>query len=281
MIDDLSPAVERALEAARKLAGDLPLDAVRVFLALIEDDEGRAAQTLIQAGGDLAAVRADLDTHSPLPFDFPAVLTGAREVAGERDERTVTGEYLLLGLIRSGAPFHESLRRSGVAVEQLIRPAEIAPIDLPVPLDLRGPTEIVSAARVVDANANRAREALRVLDDYVRFVLDDSTLTEELKSLRHELADLLRQIPSALLDEARETQLDVGTGIATSGEMVRHSAADVARINFKRLQEAVRSLEEFGKVLAPQLAGGLEAVRYRAYTLERALGIGTDARARL
>ena len=281
MIDDLSPAVERALEAARKLAGDAPLDAVRIFLALIEDDEGRAAQLLVQAGGDLGAVRTALDAHPPLPFDFPAVLTGAREVAGERDETTVTGEYLLVGLVRAGAPFHDPLRRSGVQVERLIRPAEIAPLDLPVPLDLRGPTDVISAARVVDANANRAREALRVLDDYVRFVLDDATLTAELKALRHELVDVLRQLPPSLLDEARETQFDVGTGISTPGEMTRRSAADVARINFKRLQEAVRSLEEFGKVLAPQLAPGLEAVRYRAYTLERALGIGTDARARL
>jgi thiamine-phosphate pyrophosphorylase len=281
MIDDLSPAVERALEAARQQAGDAPLDAVRLFLALIEDDESRAAQVLIEAGGDLAAVRTALDAHPPLPFDFPAVLTGAREVAGERAESTVTGEYLVLGLVRASAPFHEPLRRSGVHVERLIRPAEIAPLEMPVPLDLSGPTETVPAARVVDANANRAREALRVLDDYVRFVLDDATLTEELKSLRHELAELLRQIPPALLDEARETRLDVGTGITAPDEMVRRSSLDVARINFKRLQESLRSLEEFGKVLAPQLAGGLEAVRYRAYSLERALGIGTDARARL
>jgi thiamine-phosphate pyrophosphorylase len=55
----------------------------------------------------------------------------------------------------------------------------------------------------------------------------------------------------------------------------------VARINFKRLQEALRSLEEFGKVLAPQLIAGLEAIRYRAYTLERAVGLGIDARRRL
>jgi thiamine-phosphate pyrophosphorylase len=55
----------------------------------------------------------------------------------------------------------------------------------------------------------------------------------------------------------------------------------VARINFKRLQEALRSLEEFGKLLGADLAAGLEAIRYRAYTLERAVGIGAGARARL
>jgi thiamine-phosphate pyrophosphorylase len=89
------------------------------------------------------------------------------------------------------------------------------------------------------------------------------------------------QLPPSLLDEARETLRDVGTGISSGGEMVRQSAADVARINFKRLQEALRSLEEFGKVVSPQIAPGLEGIRYRAYTLERAVGIGSDTRGRL
>ena len=281
MMDNLSPAVERALDAARQRAGEAPLNAVHVFLALIEDDEGRAAQVLVDAGGELATIREALGEHTPLPFDLPAVLTGAREVAGERDETMVTGEYLMVGLVRSTDPFHLPLRRAGVRVERLIRLADLPPIPLLEPLDIRDPTDAISAGRVVDANANRAREALRVLDDYVRFVLDDATLTEEMKGLRHALVVLLGQLPPSLLLEARETQFDVGTAITTAGEMVRHSAADVARINFKRLQEALRSLEEFGKVLAPQLVRGLESIRYRAYTVERAVGIGSDARATL
>jgi thiamine-phosphate pyrophosphorylase len=281
MIEDVSPAVERALEAARKQAGESPLNAVHLFLALIEDDEGRAAQTLTEAGGDLAAIREGLADHAPLPFDLAAVLTGARQVAGERDETMITGEYLLLGLVRSNDPFHEPLRRAGVRIERIVETVELPPIAVGIPLDIRDPADVVSAARAVDANANRAREALRVLDDYVRFVLDDATLTEELKNLRHEFAALIGQLPPSLLDESRDTLHDVGTGITSPGEMVRQSPADVARVNFKRLQEALRSLEEFGKVLAPQLVAGLEAIRYRAYTVERAVGLGVDARARL
>lgn len=281
MLDDISPAVERALEAARKQAGDAPLNAVHIVLALIEDDEGRAAQALVEAGGDLAAVREALAAQTPLPFDLAAVLTGARDVAGERDETTVTSEYLLVGVVRAGEPLHGPLRRAGVRVERLIRSADRAPLAVDTALDLRDPTEVVSAARAVDANANRAREALRVLDDYVRFVLDDAIVSEELKGLRHDFAALMGQLPASVLDQARETVRDVGTGISVAGEYTRESAADVARVNFKRLQEALRSLEEFGKVMAPQLAPGLEAVRYRAYTVERTVGLGTDARDRL
>jgi thiamine-phosphate pyrophosphorylase len=281
MIDDVSPAVERALAAARKQAGDAPLNAVHLFLALIEDDEGRAARVLVESGGNLAAIRGLLGDHPTLPFDMPAVLTSAREAAGERDETTVTGEYLLVGMVRAGERFHGPLRQAGVQVEQLTKATELPPLPMLEPLDLRDPVEVVSAARAVDANANRTRESLRVLDDYVRFVLDDAVLTEELKTLRHDFAALIDRLPPSLLDESRETLRDVGTGITSPGEYFRQSVGDMARINFKRLQEALRSLEEFGKVFAPELAAGLEAIRYRAYTVERAIGIGTDARARL
>ncbi|MBO0700246.1 MAG: thiamine phosphate synthase [Zavarzinella sp.] len=281
MLDDVSPAVERALDAARRRAGDGTLDAVHVFLALIDDDEGRAAQVLTDADGQLPVVREALNRHAAVPFDLAAVLSGARDVAGQRAESTVTGEFLLLGLVRSSAPIRDSLARSGVSVERLTRPADIPTVPLDEPLDLRDPADHVSAARVVDANANRAREALRVLDDYCRFVLDDAILTGELKAIRHQLAQLLARIPAATLIESRDTVADVGTGISTGGELVRESPAEVARINFKRLQEALRSLEEFGKLLSADFAAGLEAVRYRAYTLERAVGIGADARTRL
>ena len=281
MLDDVSPAVERALGAARRRAGEGSLDAIHVFLALIEDDEGRAAQAVVAAGGRLAAVRQVLDAHAAVPFDQAAVLGGAREVAGQRAETTVTGEFLLLGLVQSSAPIRDSLARAGVSVEKLTRPADIPTVALDEPLDLRDPGDHVAATRIIDVNANRAREALRVLDDYCRFVLDDAVLTDEVKIVRHQLAQLLARIPDATLYQSRDTLADVGTEISTAGEISRESPAEVARINFKRLQEALRSLEEFGKVIAPDFAGGLEALRYRAYTLERAVGVGADARARL
>src|SRR5262249_22571128 len=48
-----------------------------------------------------------------------------------------------------------------------------------------------------------------------------------------------------------------------------------------RLQEALRSLEEFGKVRGPDLGRRLESLRYRSYTLEKAVVAGTAARQRL
>jgi len=127
--------------------------------------------------------------------------------------------------------------------------------------------------RILDANANRAREALRVAEDYARFALDSPRLAGALKSLRHRLRACLDSLgvpPSALL-AARDTPGDVGTVLMTQAECQRAGAADVARAALKRLEEALRCLEEFGKTLDADAARGIEAIRYEAYALEQQL----------
>ncbi len=126
--------------------------------------------------------------------------------------------------------------------------------------------------RILDANANRAREALRVMEDAARFILDDQNLSKQLKQLRHDLADALRKIPD--LSVWRDTPNDVGTTITADNEMTRAGAADVAAAAAKRLSEALRSLEEFGKTLPPSacdFAQSIESLRYKGYTLEQQL----------
>jgi thiamine-phosphate pyrophosphorylase len=96
--------------------------------------------------------------------------------------------------------------------------------------------------------------------------------------LRHDLAAALAPIPPGYLLVARDTTGDVGTALSTESEQQRVSLADVARVNWKRLQEALRSLEEFGKLHGAELGRALEQIRYRSYTLEGALLLGAVAR---
>lgn len=135
-----------------------------------------------------------------------------------------------------------------------------------------GPVEglPLAALRILDAAANRAAEGLRVVEDYLRFALDDRHLTERAKSLRHRLAGLLSRLPAEERHAARDTAGDVGTQITTEGEAARASMADVAAAGFQRAEQALRSLEEFGKLFAAELAAGMKALRYETYTLERA-----------
>jgi thiamine-phosphate pyrophosphorylase len=166
--------------------------------------------------------------------------------------------------------------------------ADDSPLPLDGPLDLDDPVERIDAARIIDANANRAREAVRVLEDFCRFSLNDAFLSRQFKELRHDLARTLGVLPTSTLLAARETLADVGTEIGTPSEQTRHGLRDVVAANAKRLQEALRSLEEYSKTFGDRyhldsvgVAERLEQLRYESYTLERALLIGEESRKRL
>jgi thiamine-phosphate pyrophosphorylase len=128
----------------------------------------------------------------------------------------------------------------------------------------------VGALRVLDAAANRAREGLRVVEDHARFVDNDRFLMRELKQLRHDLAAALARLPTGQLLACRDTVADVGTTIHTEEEAARVDEKAVVAANFKRLQESLRSLAEFGKLIDPAFAAEIEQMRYRSYSLERA-----------
>ncbi|MDO5566432.1 MAG: hypothetical protein Q4G59_07225, partial [Planctomycetia bacterium] len=123
--------------------------------------------------------------------------------------------------------------------------------------------------RILDATTNRGREAIRVIEDAIRFVCDDSTITSKLKTLRHEFASLTGRFPPELRMNARATEEDVGTTIAADGEYLRSSMNEVITANFARLEESLRSIEEFSKMVFPDVSPGVEQLRYYSYTLER------------
>ena len=123
--------------------------------------------------------------------------------------------------------------------------------------------------RLIDASANRAREGLRVVEDYVRFVLDDAMATQQLKQFRHTFTRLMGEIPLSERLSARETRQDVGTGITLDSERRRDDALSVLAANFTRIQESLRSLEEYSKVVCPAISGGLEQLRYDSYTIQK------------
>jgi thiamine-phosphate pyrophosphorylase len=131
------------------------------------------------------------------------------------------------------------------------------------------------AWRAVDASANRAGEALRVVEDAVRFVLDDGQLTSLAKDLRHDLAAVLAD---GLGDRVllRDVPADVGVGMAAAAALPRTSVGDVIAANAARAAQALRSLEECVPLVHPRAAGRFEPLRY-----ERAALVAVRARDRL
>lgn len=135
--------------------------------------------------------------------------------------------------------------------------------------------------RSIDASLNRASEGVRVVEDFVRFGLDDPFLTQTAKEIRHELAAIAGSFSFSDRLSARETQTDVGTTITTSAEMARTDLWNVCQANLHRVQESLRSLEEFSKTIDPQLAARFESLRYRTYTLAKIIGTQQQSRERL
>lgn len=138
--------------------------------------------------------------------------------------------------------------------------------------------ERTSVLRILDANANRATEGMRAIEEFARFSLDDQNLSRQCKLVRHEISETMASLsPVADRLRARETNDDVGRGISAPAEYTRSSFSQIVVANLERCQQALRSLEEYAKVLDVSAAMGFEAARYRVYSLAKALSSTMDA----
>jgi len=298
MFDNLmTEAARRALARSAALAAAAASERKPVHLlwALALDDS-EAAEALTFQGVTpehlqrlcplprLEEALAGSDT-STAPVDWPASIEFRRVVAAAAQAVALRGKQaevgtgdLLAALASVDSVASRLLAQLGVRVHAMPdSPFETppAPIDVDFQIDWRQEAagDQTATLRILDAAANRAREGLRVLEDYARFALDDPHLTRRLKESRHALRQALDGLPAEALLRSRDTQSDVGTAISTPAEILRRSPADVAAAAFKRAQEAVRSLEEFGKLLSPTAAARFERLRYELYTLEKALAL--------
>src|SRR5262245_50166382 len=252
MSDVFTPAAQRALdraEARTRARGGSEVEPNDLLAALADEAESRAAELMARFGlapthllellgldspgsddvSNMASEAAKSERAEEWPGSIPysselrMVLASATARARALDRSLAVGtEHLLAGLIDDGNADIERLVAAGFQLENLrIHFAEtleaasepIVPLEEIPPLDLSDSTRVVDVARILDASANRAREGLRVVEDYVRFVLDDPGLTRRLKEARHRLANALRGFDTDLLIGSRDTREDVGTHI--------------------------------------------------------------------
>jgi len=297
----------RRAEARARHRGAGAVEPTDLLAALVDEAESRAAVILAESGvesdrlwralrtagppatGDGDGDDLDLDPDGDFRADdgdrlptseacravVGAALARAREFERGRDVGT---EHLLAALAAMPGPAADAMVGLGLDPQDVILKVRGDDYDpggpLPVPseiapLDLGESSRSIDLGRILDASANRAREGLRVVEDYARFALDDPGLTRRLKEVRHRLAEALGGFDPALLLAARDTRGDVGTHIMTPSEGVRANTRAVLVANFKRTAEALRSLEEYAKLIDSWLAGRFEVLRYDVYTLEK------------
>ena len=290
---EYTPGLTRALSRAAAWASSARQSEIladHLMSALVEDEEGQPSTLLVRAGLErrhfvsTSSQPPDVADKLPLAGSVREILREAQRLAMERmEESTLASDQVLLAILKRNQDLRDRLIQLGLNFARLEE--AIAPPPLVISLGettrpLAKPVD-VDAARILDASANRSREALRVLEDHCRFVLNDAFLSGQLKQLRHDLAGLMQRFPERLLLEARDTLHDVGTTLSTEQERERSSLKNVVQANACRLQEALRTLEEYSKIFSPELGQGFEKIRYQCYTLERALILGDHARERL
>lgn len=122
--------------------------------------------------------------------------------------------------------------------------------------------------RLIDANFNRAKEALRVCEDVCRFYLDAQAETRHYKQVRHHLTAVLEALNLKDVINSRAIETDVGRG-STKSEVRRRDGADIFYANSQRAKESVRVLEECTKLFDASAALKIKKLRYKLYELEK------------
>lgn len=127
----------------------------------------------------------------------------------------------------------------------------------------RAPSEKIE--RLIDANLNRLKEGIRVIEDINRYIYDDAALSSTLKQLRHKL--------QPAYDQNRLRYRDIENDVlkkSISSELSRTSINDLIIANFSRAQESARVLEESFKLIEPSLSELFKEIRYGLYSVEKA-----------
>ena len=122
--------------------------------------------------------------------------------------------------------------------------------------------------RIIDANYNRAKEGMRVVEDIFRFVKEDDALRLAARTIRH---GVTKCIGSELLFDAvqtRDSRLDLGRK-TDALELSRKDIQSVLIANLQSAKEALRVLEECLKIISPKEVAGIKRLRYKLYDVEK------------
>jgi len=117
--------------------------------------------------------------------------------------------------------------------------------------------------RLIDANLNRLREGIRVVEDIFRYVYNDKQTALKLKELRHKA----RTNNYIELLKTRDVKNDV-LRTSIKSEQNRADMNSILIANFKRAQESARVLEEFCKLISIEDSENFKYIRYELYNLE-------------
>ena len=119
--------------------------------------------------------------------------------------------------------------------------------------------------RILDTNLNRTKEGLRVIEDSARFVFNNEQIYKQLRDIRHKATSFLEKQYEQLISE-RDSVKDVGRKVT---EDKRIDLKNIIIANFKRVEESLRVLEEYSKLINFEIALNYKELRYSIYQIEK------------
>ena len=119
-------------------------------------------------------------------------------------------------------------------------------------------------AQLIDANLDRAREGLRVMEDWCRFGLKRNDFSIQIKDWRQQLGGHHHKI----YRKARLTSEDPAMGVSHPLQKNRSTPEAIFIANSSRVQEALRVIEEFTRTTDPKLSEVATKIRYQTYEIE-------------
>ena len=121
--------------------------------------------------------------------------------------------------------------------------------------------------QIIDANLDRAREGLRVLEDWARFGLGKEKYVEKIKNFRQ----ILGKNHLDVYKQSRNHTEDKCKGLTHKEQIKRKTSEQIISSNSARVQEALRVIEEFSRLQNHELSKIASEIRYEIYTIEIAL----------
>ena len=125
-------------------------------------------------------------------------------------------------------------------------------------------TEDLRIYQIIDANLDRAREGLRVLEDWARFGLGKEKYVEKIKNFRQ----ILGKNHLEVYKQSRNHLEDKCKGVTHKEQNNRKTSEQIISSNSARVQEALRVIEEFSRLQNHELSKIASEIRYEIYTLD-------------
>ena len=119
-------------------------------------------------------------------------------------------------------------------------------------------------SQIIDANLDRAREGLRVLEDWARFGLGREDYVIKIKNFRQ----ILGKNHLEIYKKSRNFTDDQCKGLSHEEQIKRKTPLHTVSSNSARVQEALRVIEEYSRGHNQKLSKISSDIRYEIYTLE-------------